>query len=182
MFTKITDVNIALSGLKDNCVVAISGFNMPTTPEFLILELYKLYTEVGHPKNIFIISDALPAMPGRALDLIAEKLYNDPDQEFLRGALMPFLVFSPWLQRLVTEERIECFGWPIGITAYWFREIASGRPGLLTKIGLDTFLDPRREGAFLNERDAKALCARSTSSISKEKSTFYTELLSQIAP
>jgi|SRR5215218_4964203 len=64
MFTKVTDVNIALSGLKDNCVVAISGFNMPTTPEFLILELYKLYTEVGHPKNIFIISDALPAMPG----------------------------------------------------------------------------------------------------------------------
>lgn len=174
MFTKITDVNIALSGLKDNCVVAISGFNMPTTPEFLILELYKLYTEVGHPKNIFIISDALPATPGRALDLIAEKLYNDPGQEFLRGALMPFLAFSPWLQRLVTEERIECFGWPIGITAYWFREIASGRPGLLTKIGLDTFLDPRREGAFLNERGRKsAVCKVHVIDIEGEEHLLY---------
>ncbi len=65
---------------------------------------------------------------------------------------MPFLGFSPWLQKLVTDNRIECYGWPIGITAYWFREIGSGRPGLLTKIGVDTFLDPRKEGAALNER------------------------------
>ena len=174
MFTKITDAKKALSGLKDNCVVAISGFNMPTTPELLILELYKLYTEVGHPKNIFIISDALPAMPGRALDLIAEKIYNEPNQEFLRGALMPFLGFSPWFQRLVTEERIECFGWPIGITAYWFREIASGRPGLLTKIGLDTFLDPRKEGGFLNEMGRKsAVCKVSVLDIEGEEYLLY---------
>src|ERR1043165_4279897 len=140
MRSKVMEARTALSRLKDNSTVAISGFNMPTTPEYLILELYKLYKETMHPKNIFVISDALPAMPGRALDLIAEKLYNDPRQELLRGALMPFLGFSPWFQKLVIENRIECYGWPIGITAYWFREIASGRPGLITQIGKDTFL------------------------------------------
>lgn len=145
------DAKTALSDLKDGCVVAISGFNMPTTPEHLILELYKLYTEQDRPRDIFLISDALPAMPGRALDQVAQNLYGDPSQKFIRGALMPFLGFSPWLQKLVIENRIECYGWPIGITAYWFREVASGRAGLITKIGLDTFLDPRREGAFLNE-------------------------------
>jgi propionate CoA-transferase len=46
---------------------------------------------------------------------------------------------------------MECYGWPIGVTAYWFREIGSGRPGLLTKIGVDTFLDPRQDSAALNE-------------------------------
>jgi acyl CoA:acetate/3-ketoacid CoA transferase len=128
---------------------------MATTPEYLILELYRQYNELGHPKNIFIISDALPATPGRGLDQVAESLYKHPRQEFLRGALMPFLGFSPWLQKLVTDNSIECHGWPIGITAYWFREIGSGRPGLLTKIGVDTFLDPRKEGAALNERAKK---------------------------
>ena len=34
---------------------------------------------------------------------------------------------------------------------YWFREIGCGRPGLLTKIGVDTFLDPRKDGVALNE-------------------------------
>ncbi len=155
MFSKIVDIGIPMSIMKDNSTVAISGFNMANTPEYLILELYHQYTIRGHPKNLFIISDALPAIPGRALDKIAENLYKDPNQEFLRGTLMPFLGFSPWLQKLVTNNRIECYGWPIGITAYWFREIASGRPGLLTKIGVDTFLDPRNEGAALNQRTRK---------------------------
>jgi acyl CoA:acetate/3-ketoacid CoA transferase len=106
----------------------------------------------GHPKNLFIISDTLPAVPGRALDKVAKDLYNNPEQDFLRGALIPFLGFSPWLQKLVTDNRIECYGWPIGIAAYWFREIASGRPGLLTKIGVETFLDPRNDCACLNQR------------------------------
>jgi propionate CoA-transferase len=155
VFSKIVDIGIPMSIMKDNSTVAISGFNMANTPEYLILELYHQYTIRGHPKNLFIISDALPAIPGRALDKIAEHLYKDPNQEFLRGTLMPFLGFSPWLQKLVTDNRIECYGWPIGITAYWFREIASGRPGLLTKIGVDTFLDPRNEGAALNQRTRK---------------------------
>jgi propionate CoA-transferase len=151
MFSKIVDISTSLSDVKDDSIVAISGFNMATTPEYLILELYNQYNRQGHPKNIFIISDALPAVPGRALDQISESLYKDPDQEFLKGALMPFLGFSPWLQKLVTDNRIECYGWPIGVTAYWFREIGSGRPGLLTKIGVDTFLDPRQDSAALNE-------------------------------
>ena len=155
MRQKIVDATVSISQIKDNSVIAISGFNMAITPEYLILELYKKYVEKGHPKNIFIISDVLPAIPGRALDKIAEPLYNDLNQKFLRGILMPFLGFSPWLQKMVQEERIEYYGWPIGITAYWFREIASGRPGLLTKIGIDTFLDPRREGAALNELGKK---------------------------
>jgi acyl CoA:acetate/3-ketoacid CoA transferase len=151
MFSKIADVSTSLSDVKDDSIIAISGFNMATTPEYLILELYKQYNEQGHPKNIFIISDALPAVPGRALDQIGENLYKEPNQEFLKGALMPFLGFSPWLQKMVTDNRIECYGWPIGVTAYWFREIGSGRPGLLTKIGVDTFLDPRQDSAALNE-------------------------------
>lgn len=155
MRKKIVDATVSLSEIKDNSVVAISGFNMAITPEYLILELYRKYVEEGHPKNIFIISDALPAIPGRAMDKIAAPLYNDLHQKFLRGILMPFLGFSPWLQKMVHEDRIEYYGWPIGITAYWFREIASGRPGLLTKIGIDTFLDPRREGAALNELGKK---------------------------
>ena len=122
MMNKICDPLSVFSQIRDNCVVAISGFNLATTPEYLILELYRRYNELGHPKNIFIISDALPATPHRALDLIAESIYKDENQGFLRGMLMPFLGFSPWLQKLVIEDRIEFYGWPIGITAYWLEK------------------------------------------------------------
>ena len=160
MMNKVTESVSVFSQIKDNCVIAISGFNLATTPEYLILELYRHYNEFGHPKNMFIVSDALPAVPNRALDSIAETLYKNENQEFLRGMLMPFLGFSPWLQRLVIDDRIEFYGWPIGITAYWFREMASGRPGLITKIGIGTFLDPRKEGGALNEMAARKMSCK----------------------
>jgi acyl CoA:acetate/3-ketoacid CoA transferase len=53
----------SLSDIKDNSVVAISGFNMAITPEYLILELYHQYTKAD-TKEFVIVSDALPATPG----------------------------------------------------------------------------------------------------------------------
>jgi len=174
MMNKICDPLSVFSQIRDNCVVAISGFNLATTPEYLIYELFRRYNEFGHPKNTFIMSDALPATPHRALDLIAETIYKDPNQQFLRGILMPFLGFSPWLQKLVTDDRIEFYGWPIGITAYWFREVASGRPGLITKIGIDTFLDPRNEGGALNPAASKKMsCKISVINIENEEYLLY---------
>ena len=174
MFSKIVDAATSLSIIKDNSVVAISGFNMATTPEYLILELYKRYSETGHPKGIFIISDALPALPRRALDQVAERLYSEPAQDFLKGVLIPFLAYSPWLQKMITDKRIESYGWPLGIAAYWFREVASGRPGLITKIGLETFLDPRKEGGALNDIGKKNMsCKISIIDIEGEEYLLY---------
>ena len=174
MFSKIVDAATSLSTLKDNSVIAISGFNMAATPEYLILDLYKRYSETGHPKDLFIISDALPALPGRALDQVAERLYNEPAQNFLKGVLIPFLAFSPWLQKMITDNRIESYGWPLGIAAYWFREMASGRPGLITKIGLETFLDPRNEGGALNQIGEKNMsCKISVINIGEEEYLLY---------
>src|SRR5690349_15230089 len=172
--SKVVDTRAALSQIKDDSIVAVSGFNMITTPEHLLLELYDIHREKGHPANLFIISDCIPATPGRALDQIAEKLFRDPEQKFLKGVLMPFLGFSPWLQKMVMDDRIECYSWPIGITSYWFREVASGRPGLLTKIGIGTFLDPRQDGAALNEKARKnALCKVSVIDIEGEEHLLY---------
>ena len=67
MSSKIVDAATSLSILKDNSIVAISGFNMATTPEYLILELYKRYSEIGHPKGIFIISDAPPCSSWKSI-------------------------------------------------------------------------------------------------------------------
>ncbi|HEU5120807.1 MAG TPA: CoA-transferase, partial [Candidatus Nitrosocosmicus sp.] len=62
MFSKTYDYDASILDLiQDNDVVAISGFNMATTPEYLINQLYSRYQRSGHPNNIFIVSDALPA-------------------------------------------------------------------------------------------------------------------------
>ena len=95
MFSKILDVSASISDIKDDSIIAISGFNMATTPEYLILELYKRYKQQGHPKNIFIVSDALPAVPGRALDQIGESLIQGTRPRISQRSFDAFLgIFS----------------------------------------------------------------------------------------
>jgi propionate CoA-transferase len=173
-FKKTRSADAALSYIRDSSVIAVSGFNLAATPEHLILELYDQYEKTGHPKDLFLICDSLPAVPGRALDVVSQKLYERRDQDFIRGFQIPFLGFSPATQKIVASELVEAYSWPIGIVAYWFREIASGRPGLITKIGIDTLLDPRREGGALNQRATEKKTAKiSVIDLLDEECLFY---------
>jgi propionate CoA-transferase len=171
-----------LDCVKDSSILAISGFNMATTPEYLIKSLYEKYISTGHPKSLFIETDALPASSGRALDEVLKDAYEKGNQDFIRGMLVPFMGFSPWLQKMTVENSFQVYGWPIGITAYWFREVASGRPGLLTKIGLGTYLDPEVDSGSLNEKaDQAKECTISKFSISDEEYLLYRSPKPEIA-
>ncbi len=157
---KTVDADEALSQIRDSSVVAISGFNMSMTPELLIERLYKLYLKTGHPRDLFIVSDTFPGSPGRGLDLVAEDMYMRGERDFIRGMLLPYYGWSVSLQRMVLEDWFEAYTWSIGVMAYWFREVGSGRPGVLTRVGLGTFLDPRQDGGALNEKARRARTAR----------------------
>ncbi|MEM7034597.1 MAG: CoA-transferase [Chloroflexota bacterium] len=61
-------------------------------------------------------------------------------------------VWSPRMQALAREEKIEAYVLPGGVTAQLMREIGAGRPGLITHVGLGTFVDPRQDGGRMNKR------------------------------
>jgi len=57
---------------------------------------------------------------------------------------------TPKIWKLIEEERIEAYNLPSGVLYHMHREAAAKRPGVLTKIGVDTFVDPRRNGGRMN--------------------------------
>lgn len=138
--------------IPDGSTVIVSGFNVSTAPEYILLALYESYEKTGHPRDLFIESDSLPASTGRGMDLISSGILETSDAGFIGGIFMPFLGWSKSLQRLVEDNAFPAYTCSIGTMAHLLREMSGGRPGLLTKVGLGTFLDPRYDGGFLNEK------------------------------
>ena len=64
---------------------------------------------------------------------------------------------TPEIWQMIVEDRVAAYNVPTGIIFDMHRDAAARRPGVLTKVGIDTFVDPLREGCAMNQATARPI-------------------------
>ena len=131
--------------VDDGDVIAVGGFVGAGHPEQLTLDLQKRYLDTGHPKDLTLIYAAGQG-DGDKLGL-----NHFGEEGLVKKVIGGHFNLEPRLKKLIMENKAAGYNLPQGVISKLFREIASGSDGLITKVGLKTFVDPRIEGGKLNE-------------------------------
>ena len=132
-------------------VVSVSSSSGLGCPDLMLKAIGERFDQTGHPRDITTLHPiAAGDMSGiRGVDHIARKglLAKIIGGSYPSG---PSSAEPPLIWQMVTGNDIPAYNVPSGILFDMHREAAAKRPGVITKVGLDTFVDPARQGCAMN--------------------------------
>ncbi len=152
---KRVSMHDAVSRISDGAVVAVSGGGYRVAPEGLLETLERHFEDTGTPKGITLLAISMIeqsrggkggrgtglnrlAKPGLVSRVITSSFSRGRDHE---------------LNAAIVSESIAAHSMPMGTLVQWLRAAGMGSPGVLTDVGLGTYIDPRVEGGMMNSVD-----------------------------
>ena len=142
---KIVTAEEAVALIRDGDTVVAEGFAGQCFAEELTLALEARFLQSGAPRDLTLaFTVAQGNRKGRGFDRLCY-------EGLLKRAIGGHWGMSGELGKMAIDNRIEAYNLPQGVIAQLFRDTAAGKPGLLTRVGLDTFVDPRNGGGKIND-------------------------------
>lgn len=145
MKTKFITGQQAAELIKDGDTIATVAMTLVGASETVLKALEKRFLETGSPKNLTLFHSCGQSDRERGIGHLAHE------------GMVTRIIGSHWgLQprwmEMIAGNKVDAYCMPQGQMAQLYRSMACGLPGKLSKVGLQTFLDPRLEGGKMNER------------------------------
>jgi len=154
---KILSAAQAARQIPDHAVVAVSSSSGLSVPDAILEAIGERFETEQHPHDLTML------LPITAGDLYGIKGIDHLTKPGLLARTIcgsypsgPSTSEPPMIWQMIGRNEIAAYNVPSGILFDMLREAAGHRPGVLTKVGLDTFVDPVRNGCAMNDAARKA--------------------------
>jgi acetate CoA-transferase len=136
----------AVTFIPDGAIVAFCGAGGGLTEATVVIEaLAQRFQKSQQPRDLtFLHSTGLGDRADRGMSPLAQP-------GLCRKVIGGHWGQSPRLAEMAERNEIEAYNFPQGVMCQLLRSAAAGHPGILTHVGLGTFIDPRQGGGKLNE-------------------------------
>jgi propionate CoA-transferase len=147
--SKVISAEQAAELIKDGVTICSPIIGLAGWPEEIGRAIAKRFEETGHPRDLTLVC-------GSAMGNHKDK---GPHVIGLEGLVTKYIGAhthgSPNIGALIQNNKMLAYCFPQGVVVQLYREIAAKRAGMLTKVGLGTFVDPRIEGGKMNDLTRK---------------------------
>ncbi|MBV9636775.1 MAG: acyl CoA:acetate/3-ketoacid CoA transferase, partial [Methylobacteriaceae bacterium] len=152
-FPRLLTADAAAALIPDGAMVTVSSSSGLGCPDAMLAAIGRRFEHEGRPRGITTIHP-IAAGDMYGIDGIDHVAQAGLLARIIAGSYPsgPSSREPPLIWQMVSGNRIPAYNVPSGILFDLHREAAAKRPGVLTKVGLDTFVDPEREGCAMNAR------------------------------
>ncbi len=148
---QILSADDAAGLIADNWTIASAGFLGVGHAEAVTEAIERRYLKSGAPRDLTLIYSA-----GQG-DRATRGVSHFGHAGLVRRVIGGHWRSAPKLAQLAIDDQIEAFNLPQGVITQLYRAIAGRKPGVITSIGLNTFVDPRHAGGRLSLRRTEDL-------------------------
>ena len=150
---KVISASEAARLIPDGAIVTVSSSSALGCPDAVLKAIGERFDAEGRPRNITTLHPIAAgdmwgvkgidhlAKPGCLARVLAGSYPSGPSS-----------AEPPAIWKMISSDAIPAYNVPSGILFDMHREAAAKRPGVLTQVGMDTFVDPAREGCAMNAK------------------------------
>jgi propionate CoA-transferase len=146
--SKVISTQMAAKLIKDGTTLAWTTASLCGFAEEVASAIEKRFLETGSPRNLTLTHSCgcgdYPFGTTRGMNHFGH-------EGLVRKVIAGHIGQAPRMGKLVSDNKIEAHLLPQGVMTHLWRQMAGKKIGVITKVGLGTFVDPRLQGGKVSD-------------------------------